>query len=244
MHSLSEFMKTLLQRFTRWHNRERERSGNLWEETFKSVVVEDGIASKTIAAYIDLNPVRAGMIQDPAEYRWSSYGEAMGAVGKSTGAKARAGLVRAIMADKGYEPDARHWPGKVSKGYRMLLLQEGQEKSTDEVTTDGRRKKKILKKGIDPTLAQTELDQLATAPDVALGKILHHRIRYFTDGAIIGSRDFVNRFFEASRQHFSPNRKTGARRMRGHASPANDLLWTARDLRKHIHPEQSQNQSS
>ena len=244
MHSLSEFMKTLLQRFTRWHNRERERSGNLWEETFKSVVVEDGIASKTIAAYIDLNPVRAGMIQDPAEYRWSSYGEAMGAVGKSTGAKARAGLVRAIMADKGYEPDARHWPGKVSKGYRMLLLQEGQEKSTDEVTTDGRRKKKILKKGIDPTLAQTELDQLATTPDVALGKILLHRIRYFTDGAIIGSRDFVNRFFEASRQHFSPNRKTGARRMRGHASPANDLLWTARDLRKHIHPEPSQNHSS
>jgi hypothetical protein len=80
--------------------------------------------------------------------------------------------------------------------------------------------------------------------NVALGKILHHRIRYFTDGAIIGSRDFVNRFFEASRQHFSPNRKTGARRMRGHASPANDLLWTARDLRKHIHPEPSQNHSS
>jgi putative transposase len=63
MHDLSEFMKTLLQRFTRWHSRRKGRRGNLWEETFKSVVVEDGLASKTMAAYIDLNPVRAGMVQ-------------------------------------------------------------------------------------------------------------------------------------------------------------------------------------
>jgi putative transposase len=103
MHDLSEFMKTLLQRFTRWHNKRTKRCGNLWEETFKSVVVEDGLASRTMAAYIDLNPVRAGIAQDPAEYRWSSYGEAMGATGRS-GAKAKAGLVRAIMADKGWKP--------------------------------------------------------------------------------------------------------------------------------------------
>jgi len=36
------------------------------------VIVEDGVAAKTIAAYIDLNPVRAGVVKDPAEYRWSS----------------------------------------------------------------------------------------------------------------------------------------------------------------------------
>jgi hypothetical protein len=35
-------------------------------------VVEDGIAARTMAAYIDLNPVRAGMVSDPADYRWSS----------------------------------------------------------------------------------------------------------------------------------------------------------------------------
>jgi len=83
MHDLSEFMKTLLQRFTRWHNRRTDRRGNLWEETFTSVIVEDGLAARTMAAYIDLNPVRAGMVPDPAEYRWSSYGEAMGATGRS-----------------------------------------------------------------------------------------------------------------------------------------------------------------
>ena len=78
MHDLGEFMKGLLQRYTQWHNRVHERSGRLWEDRFKSVIVEDGVAARTMAAYIDLNPVRAGLVKDPAEYRWSSYGEAIG----------------------------------------------------------------------------------------------------------------------------------------------------------------------
>ncbi len=79
MHNLSESMKTLLQRFTRWFNRTHERSGTLWEERYKSVIVESGTAARTIAAYIDLNPVRAGMVVDPADYRWSSYDMKSGA---------------------------------------------------------------------------------------------------------------------------------------------------------------------
>jgi hypothetical protein len=234
MHDLSEFMKTLLQRFTRWHNREHERCGNLWEENFKSVVVEDGMASRTMAAYIDLNPVRAGMVQDPAEYRWSSYGEAMGAVGKSTGARARAGLVRAIMADKGWDADARHWPGQVSKSYRLLLLDEGREKATEVMNAKGQSEKKLLKKGMDPARAEAELARLETARDVAISKMLRFRIRYFTDGAVIGSREFVNATFEASRGRFGPKRKTGARKMRGAGAPGAGALWSFRDLRRKI----------
>ena len=63
MHDLSEFMKTLMQRFTQWFNRTHKRSGNLWEEAFKSVIVEDGVAARTMAAYIDLYPVRSGMMK-------------------------------------------------------------------------------------------------------------------------------------------------------------------------------------
>jgi len=53
MHDLSEFMKGLLIRFTRWFNRVHSRSGTLWEERFKSVIVESGVAARTMAAYID-----------------------------------------------------------------------------------------------------------------------------------------------------------------------------------------------
>jgi len=230
MYDLSEFMKTLLQRFTRWHNNRAKRCGNLWEETFKSVVVEDGLASKTIAAYIDLNPVRAGIAQDPAEYRWSSYGEAMGATGKS-GAKAKAGLVRAIMADKGWEADARHWAGRVSKSYRMILLEDGEEKTREVVNEQGEAVTQVVRKGLASGKVAAELSELATSQDVALRQMLRWRVRYFTDGAAVGSRAFVDRLFTQCRDRFGPKRKTGARKMRGKAAGAAELLWSARDLR-------------
>jgi REP element-mobilizing transposase RayT len=232
MHDLSEFMKTLLQRFTRWHNNRTQRCGNLWEETFKSVVVEDGLASKTMAAYIDLNPVRAGMVQDPAEYRWSSYGEAMGATGKS-GAKAKAGLVRAIMADKGWEADARHWAGRVSKEYRMLLLEEGEEKTREFVNEQGEPVTQIVRKGMAAGKVAAELNELASGRDVAMRQMLRHRVRYFTDGVVIGSRSFVNDAFASARERFGAKRKDGARKMRGDAfGAAAGILWSLRDLRK------------
>jgi len=233
MHDLSEFMKTLLQRFTRWHNARTKRRGNLWEETFKSVVVEDGLASKTIAAYIDLNPVRAGMVGDPAEYRWSSYGEAMGATGKS-GAKAKAGLVRAVMADKGVEADARHWPGKVAREYRMILLEEGEEKTREVVDPEGGRMEQVVRKGMPRAKVDAELDSLAAGRDVAMRQVLRRKVRYFTDGAAVGSRAFVDGLFEQCRERFGPKRKTGARKVRGRAAGMADMLWSARDLRKNI----------
>jgi putative transposase len=238
MHDLSEFMKTLLQRFTRWHNIRTKRRGNLWEETFKSVVVENGLASKTMAAYIDLNPVRAGMVSDPAEYRWSSYGEAMGATGRvkgdsltRSGAKAKAGLVRAIMADKGWEADARHWAGRVSREYRMILLEEGEEKTREVVNARGEREVQVVKKGMKTQQVVSEMDRLSAGKDVALRKMLRWKIRYFTDSGVVGSRAFVERMFQQSRDRFGPKRKSGARKMRGKAAGAADLLWTERDLR-------------
>jgi putative transposase len=230
MHDLSEFMKTLLQRFTRWHNTRTQRRGNLWEETFKSVVVEDGLASKTMAAYIDLNPVRAGMVADPAEYRWSSYGEAMGATGKG-GAKAKAGLVRAIMADKGVEADARHWAGKVSREYRMILLEEGEEKTREVIDPHGERRVEVVRKGMKTERVDSEMDRLAAGRTVALRQMLRWKIRYFTDSGVVGSRAFVDGMFEKCRDRFGPKRKSGARKMRGRATGAADLLWTERDLR-------------
>ena len=230
MHDLSEFIKTLLQRFTRWHNSRTKRRGNLWEETFKSVVVEDGLASKTMAAYIDLNPVRAGMVADPAEYRWSSYGEAMGATGKG-GAKAKAGLVRAIMAGKGWDADARHWAGKVSREYRMILLEEGEEKTKEVVNKQGERVVQVVRKGMKTQQVESEMDRLAAGRDVAMRQMLRWKIRYFTDSGVVGSRAFVEVMIEQCRHRFGPKRKSGARKMRGKAAGAADLLWTERDLR-------------
>ena len=90
MFSLSEFIKAIQLRFSRWYNRRTGRKGALWEGRYTSVIVEEEKrALRTMAAYIDLNPVRAGMVADPADYCWSGYAEA----GK---ARSRRGLVRVI----------------------------------------------------------------------------------------------------------------------------------------------------
>ena len=234
MHSLSEYMKGFMQRFTQWFNRTRGRTGGLWEDAFKSVLVEDGVASRTMAAYIDLNPVRAGMVADPAEYRWSSYGEAMGGGPRGNGKKARAGLVRAIMAHKGYPADARHWAGNVSKQYRMMLLDEGEEKLKEVVSETGKREVKVVRKGMRKEVVDAELAQLERSRDVAIGGMLRCRVRYFTDGAVLGSREFVDGVFRACRNRFGARRKSGARKLRGNAAAAAGTLWSVRDLHKGV----------
>ena len=77
MSDLSAYMKIVKQRFTQWFNKKHARRGTLWEDRFKSTLVEDGHAARVVAGYIDLNPVRAALVRDPKDYRWCSYGEAV-----------------------------------------------------------------------------------------------------------------------------------------------------------------------
>lgn len=231
MHDLGEFMKGLLQRFTQWFNRTHSRTGRLWEDRFKSVIVEDGVAARTISAYIDLNPVRAGMVKDPADYRWSSYGEAIGGGPKGNGKTARAGLVRALRAHQGTGADEDLWSGGVSREYRKLLMAGAVGKTAESVSRNGKTIPRILRKGISREAAEREREKDGEIP---FGKLLRCRIRYFTDGAVIGSRSFVDEAFLRSRDRFGPKRKTGARRLRGESTPAGGVLWSFRDLRKGI----------
>jgi REP element-mobilizing transposase RayT len=245
MHDLGEFMKTLLQRFTRWFNTRHERTGTLWESRFKSVLIEEGVAVRTVAAYIDLNPVRAGMVAEPSAYRWSSYGEALGGGPKGDGKKARAGLVRALMAHSGIGADAARWAGKVSLDYRRLLLEEGVEKLSERVGADGGLEVKVLRRGMKKSVVAAELKRLDRfAPsgagltefglgrDRVLGQMLRCRVRYFTDGAVIGSRGFVDEVFRLCRDRFGEKRKDGARKWRGNGAAAAGTLWSIRDLKK------------
>ena len=74
-------------------------------------------------------------------------------------------------------------------------------------------------------------DNSTILKDLGIAKILHCRVRYFTDGAVIGSKEFVNEAFARARERFSAKRKDGARSMRGSGSGAKGLLWSARGLR-------------
>ena len=138
------------------------------------------------------------------------------------------------MAHKGYEADARHWAGDVSKQYRMLLLAEGEEKLKEVVSEAGKREVKVVRKGMKKEVVEAELAQLERGRDVAIGKMLRCRVRYFSDGAVIGSRAFVDGVFRAYRERFGEKRQSGARKLRGSAAAAAGTLWSVRDLRQRI----------
>ncbi|MDX2187513.1 MAG: transposase [Opitutaceae bacterium] len=161
MGDLSEYMKLLKQRFTGIFNVLHDRHGTLWSERFKSVLVEDGRALHTMAVYIDLNPVRAGLVSDPKDYRFCGYAEAV------AGSKlAQQGLCTVTE---------EHTWEEAASSYRQSLFGRAGKPS--------RKGERISAEVVDRVFKEN-------------GKLPHHvvltcRIRYFTNGAVLGSRNFV-----------------------------------------------------
>ncbi len=219
---MSEFMKSFKQRMTSYMNKKLNRTGTLWEGRYKSVLVEGSeLALLTVAAYIDLNPVRAGLVKNPEDYRWSGYSEAVSGARGAKLARAGLGLVMAeSLSDEGLRTDWR----RTMNRYRQFLYEEGEAREANAVTGEGARR----------GLASEEVEKVVERMGaMTVPEVLRHRVRYFCDGVILGSAKFVDDVFAREQAHGrgDPNRKSGARRMRG--AKWGDLR-TYRDLRKEV----------
>ena len=205
MWNLAAFMKVLKQRFSQWYNgtRPSRRTGTLWEDRYRSVLVENGAALRAMAAYIDLNPIRAGLVGDPKDYRWSGYGEACAGQ-----VAARAGLQWMVVQGEpksgGNVVESEAPTIEVLSWYREQLYGRG-----EEVVDEGGR---VLRRGFTEAEIQGVRDAGGRLPQVAY---LRLRVRYFTDGAVLGTQAFVDSVFAARREWFSAPRRTGSRRLRG-----------------------------
>jgi len=178
MGDVSAFMKTLKQRFSIWYNKTHGRFGTLWAERFKSVLVEgQGNPLQTMAAYIDLNPVRAGLVADPKDYRFCGYGEAV--AGRL---KARQGLTRVWL----------DWIGKSGDDSPDTLAQtEAANRQEDALRS---HRSLIFAKGEhEQAIPREQAVRVLEKQGAILPKatVLRCRVRYFTDGAVLGSKDFV-----------------------------------------------------
>ena len=186
MGDVSAFMKELKQRFSRWYNRRHNRFGTLWAERFKSVVVEDTYKSMgAVAAYIDLNPVRAGLVTDPKDYRFCGYAAALG--GKALARKVLMNIL-----------EGGNWK-ECAAGYRMqLFVVGGETKQQGKVVLERERIREVLKQG----------------GRLSLPEVLRLRVRHLSDGVAFGSKEFVNEVFRLHRERFGAKRKDGARPIR------------------------------
>ena len=71
--SVSRFVMALGRRYVQYINRTQGRTGTLWDSRYKSSLIDADDYLLSCQRYIEMNPVRAGMVDDPAHYRWSSY---------------------------------------------------------------------------------------------------------------------------------------------------------------------------
>ena len=190
MGDVSAFMKELKQRFSRWYNRRHERFGTLWAERFKSVVVENQPSSlEAVAAYIDLNPVRAGLVDDPKDYRFCGYAAAV-----AGNALARKGLMS--FQNK---PSWR----ACAAAYRIrLFVGGGSAHQSGKMILDREKIKEVIAQG----------------GKLSLGQVLRLRVRHMSDGMALGSKAFVNEVFTQHREMFGRKRKDGARPIRALAA--------------------------
>ena len=199
MWDLSVFMKEVKQRFSQWFNRRQHRRGPVWEDRFKSVLVEGEEHLLTaMAAYIDLNAVRAGIVGDPKEYRWCGYAEAV-----AGNVAMQSGLQEACGSAPGSD-----W-SSCQADYRMRLVGTGEEgEELADLRTGGKKARAGMRRQLVRKVMQAE-------GQLSWPTLLRCRIRYFTDGKVIGRRAFLEEVFAQDRERMGVKREVGARRPRG-----------------------------
>lgn len=195
---VSLFTKELKERFSRWFNKQNGRRGTLWMDRFKSVLVEGEAALATMAAYIDLNPVRAGITDDPMFYEFSGYGDAAGG-----SKRARRGLCKALNLPQD------SWESRGLARYRLFLFDEG---LSVEPESKSLGKGKVKRRGIKRD-ARTKV--VKREGEVTPAQALRKRVVSFSNGVAVGSENFVRRIAERYQGEF--DRKKG-REPRAHLS--------------------------
>jgi len=168
MRDISHFMKIFQQTYTRYLNRIKGRRGRFWADRFKSTILEGREALWSAVKYVELNPVRGGLVSDPADYRHSSWGWYCG-TGKHPFEKF---FHKHMCSSKGEGPSVNWSMKELASEFRgelarTIAYEQGlNEKEATEKITKAKRGE--------------------TMPVRFL-----RRTRHFTDGGIIGSKIFI-----------------------------------------------------
>ena len=233
MWDISPYMKVLKQRFTQWFNGKHGRRGTLWEERYRSVLVQgEGAALRAMAAYIDLNPARAKICDDPKDYRWCGYAEAV--AGGEPAVEALRWLA-GVDPHGGRRTDETEPPApeEALRRWRCFLFGVPDQASRQREESAKGDKAQVSRRRISRKKA---LQVLTEGGQLPKADYLRCKVRYFSDGWAIGDKGFVEGVFQASRDHFSPKRKQAAHPLRGLEPPddKHERLHNLRQLQKRV----------
>lgn len=178
--NLSEYVREIKVRFARFYNRRHGRRGYFWGDRFKSVIVENGETLINCLAYIDLNPVRAGLVSKPEAYRWNSIGYHVQTNNRDDFLSLDFGLRQ--FGDMGDKERLRR--------YRRFLYETG---AMDKVK-GAQIEKSIIEQERKNDFRLTRRHRFI------------YRTRYFTDSGIIGGKAFVSETYQKAKEAFQAKR--------------------------------------
>jgi REP element-mobilizing transposase RayT len=167
--SLSEFVREIKVGFARYYNKRHHRRGYFWGDRFKSVIVDKGETLINCLAYIDLNPLRAGIVSRPEDYRWNSLGYHVQTNNRDN----------FLSTDFGLKEFNVNSEKERIRRYRRYVYEAGAISRPDKMQANV----------IDDRVVAKERKK-----DFEISRInrFRYRTRYFTDSGIIGSKEFVS----------------------------------------------------
>jgi REP element-mobilizing transposase RayT len=190
--SLSEFMREIKVGFARFYNRRHNRRGYFWGDRFKSVIVKNGAILFNCLAYIDLNPLRAGLVERPEQYRWNSLGYHIQTNNRDNFLSTDFGLIEFNVKSK----------KERIRRYRRYVYEAGSlsrsEKGSLKVIED-----KVLEKERNREYELSRTDRFK------------YRTRFFTDSGIIGSKEFVSANYQRFKNLFSSKHEKKPKPVKG-----------------------------
>ncbi|VTR64191.1 conserved hypothetical protein [Desulfosarcina cetonica] len=190
--SLSEFMREIKINFTRFYNKRHGRRCYFWGDRFKSVMVEEGETLINCLAYIDLNPVRAGIVERPKAYRWNSLGYHIQVSNKEGFLSTDFGLKQFNV--KSDEERVRL--------YRQYVYETGAIQQADKPYT----------KTIPEKIVTKERERNF---EVDRKEPFLYRTRYFTDSGMIGSREYVSNTYQQFKHLFQSKHEKKPKLVKG-----------------------------
>jgi len=155
---VSEFMRNVQQSYAKWYNRHYQRRGSFWGERFKSSILGDSNALLNALIYVELNPVRAGLVERPEDWRWSS------ASLRLLGQDDWLIPLEELMTD-GSDPET------LCADYRALLYHRG-----------------AIRTKPNSSVIREDLLRQEQARGFHRAGAYCKRLRFFTDGLVLGSR--------------------------------------------------------
>jgi hypothetical protein len=190
--SLSEFVREIKVGFARYYNKRHNRRGYFWGDRFKSVIVDKGETLINCLAYIDLNPLRAGIVSRPEDYRWNSLGYHVQTNNRNN----------FLSTDFGQKEFNVKSEKERIRRYRRYVYEAG------AVNRPEKGKTKVIGDRILESERRREFE-------LSRSDRFRYRTRYFTDSGVIGSKEFVSKTYMRFKHHFNSKNEKKPKPVKG-----------------------------